>query len=79
MTEALRALIDFSFQEFGAQKIFGECYIANIGSARVMEKVGMTLETRLIERDKNTGEIDESLRYAILRQDWIKWEETRHE
>ena len=57
MTEALRALLDFCFTLPGITKIFGECNPANIASARVMEKAGLTLEAQGAE----------SLRYAIKR------------
>ncbi|MEM7029206.1 MAG: GNAT family N-acetyltransferase [Chloroflexota bacterium] len=72
MTEALQHLLDFSFQTLHVKKIFGVCDIANVGSVRVMEKVGMTLEATLIKQNDTTGRIDESLRFAILYEDWLR-------
>lgn len=44
MTEALRAVLTYEFQELGTLRIFATVETANIASARVMEKVGMRYE-----------------------------------
>lgn len=43
-TEATKAVINFFFEEVGVNKICANCYDENIGSAKVMEKSGMTKE-----------------------------------
>jgi ribosomal-protein-alanine N-acetyltransferase len=40
--EALRAVLDYALTEMNARTIFGACETANIRSARVMTRVGMT-------------------------------------
>jgi RimJ/RimL family protein N-acetyltransferase len=42
-TEASRALIDKGFAEQGVRRVFATTYEDNLGSRRVMEKVGMSL------------------------------------
>jgi len=44
MTEALSAVINFGFREMNLVRIQAKCVVENIGSARVMEKSGMTYE-----------------------------------
>jgi RimJ/RimL family protein N-acetyltransferase len=43
-SEALGALITFCFKELKVHKISGDCDSENIGSIKVMEKVGMKFE-----------------------------------
>ena len=65
MTEALTGMIAFIFMTTTAQRIFGECEVANPASARVMEKAGMQLAAEYTWQDETTGEIVASLRYQI--------------
>jgi len=55
-TEVAESLIDFGFNKFGLHRIEGLCHADNHASARVMEKVGMSLEGTLrsyyIKNDK---------------------------
>ncbi|HNU40673.1 MAG TPA: GNAT family protein [Methanothrix sp.] len=44
MTDAVRALSDYAFNELGIQRIFAEPYTTNAASARVLEKSGFSLE-----------------------------------
>jgi [ribosomal protein S5]-alanine N-acetyltransferase len=70
MSEALEALLGYAFESLGAQRIFGECEVVNEASARVMEKVGLHLETRRWERKESTEKLSETLRYVIRREEW---------
>lgn len=42
-TEGSRALIDKGFRELGVRRVVASTYVDNIGSRRVMEKLGMML------------------------------------
>ena len=53
------------FHSLHARRVFGECASMNVASARVMEKVGMTLSATWIEQDQTTGEEEEHWRYTI--------------
>ena len=44
-TEAAGRLLRFGFEAAGLRRIFAECHPANLASARVLEKIGMTRET----------------------------------
>ena len=70
MTEAAQAVVDWGFEEFGLAKIYSWADVENVGSCRVMEKVGMTREGTL----RNHG-VDRTVRqdyhyYGILRCEW---------
>ena len=72
-TEALRALLAYLLEYGGVRKIFGECIAANPASARVMEKAGLRLEARWQVHASGSGEAEERLRYAIVREEWLAW------
>jgi ribosomal-protein-alanine N-acetyltransferase len=73
-TEAVRGVTDYCFNVLGVMKIFGECDRENLGSARVMEKVGYHWESSYPEIDEATGETHEMLRYTISASQWPgKW------
>lgn len=44
MTEALRAVLDFAFSLPGVYRVSAVCDVENVGSARVMEKAGLSFE-----------------------------------
>lgn len=51
-TEALRTLIKYCFDNLGVRRIMGDCDSRNIASQRVMEKVGMKLERKVQNGEK---------------------------
>lgn len=65
-TEAARALVQFGFGELGLHRIFAICVPANVGSARVMEKVGMRYEGCLRDNMFARGEFMDTLCFAVL-------------
>ncbi|HIR52739.1 MAG TPA: GNAT family N-acetyltransferase [Candidatus Onthovicinus excrementipullorum] len=71
MTEAVRAVIDFLFDRVGYDRITSGHDTRNIGSGRVMQKAGMTLEGTFrrccYQKD---GSIGDKNYYAILRSEW---------
>lgn len=69
-TEAATALLSLGFDDLGLHRIAGECIGSNIGSARVLEKIGMQLEARLHEHCRVHGVWDDTLIYAILDHEW---------
>ena len=40
-TEAARAILDFGFADLGLRRIYATCRPENVGSSRVVEKIGM--------------------------------------
>ena len=74
MTEAAGALLEFAFTVEDYHRVYATCDPENIGSARVMEKIGMQREGRLRANMLKGSQWRDSLLYAIL--DW-EWQELR--
>ena len=71
MAEAVRAVIDFGFRALGLNRIEAMCEVPNTGSARVMEKAGMTYEGTLRQYVFEKGTYRDLKIYSILRSQWI--------
>src|SRR5262245_6775197 len=69
-TEASRPLLDFAFGSLGLHRVIGRLEPRNVGSARVLEKLGMRREAHLIENEWVKGEWQSELVYAILAREW---------
>jgi [ribosomal protein S5]-alanine N-acetyltransferase len=69
-TEAAHAIMDFGFGRLGVHRIWAHCVADNIGSAHVLEKLGMKLEGRLREKEYYKGRGWDTLMYAILADEW---------
>jgi [ribosomal protein S5]-alanine N-acetyltransferase len=69
MTEAARALIDRAFPAHKLHRLVATCDTRNIGSARVMEKSGMSREAHFRQDVFQKGEWRDSYLYSILDQD----------
>ncbi|NMB24967.1 MAG: GNAT family N-acetyltransferase [Firmicutes bacterium] len=70
MTEAAQALLEFAFTEEDYHRVYATCDPKNIGSARVMEKIGMRKEGHLRANLLKGNEWRDSLLYAILASEW---------
>lgn len=71
-TEAAQAMVKWGFSTFKLHRISAHCLADNVGSARVLEKVGMTLEGRLRENMGFKNRYWDTLLYAILVDEWRK-------
>jgi predicted acetyltransferase len=73
-TEAGRALLDFGFSDLGLHRITATCDAENVGSYRIMEKIGMRREGLFIEgrppHKLSDKEYSDELFYAILKDEW---------
>ena len=73
-TEVGRALLRFGFAALGLRRIAAYCDAENIGSYRIMEKIGMRREALLLEvrppHKKSDREYSDELQYAVLRREW---------
>ncbi|HET9223072.1 MAG TPA: GNAT family protein [Roseiflexaceae bacterium] len=72
MAEAVRAIVDFGFSRLGMNRIQARCDVPNIGSARVMEKVGMSFEGVLRQQLFEKGTFRDIKIYSILRSEWAE-------
>ncbi len=68
-TEALRAVIGFGFGQLGLHRIEAGCAVANIGSVRVLEKVGMKKEGYFRQVLPLKSGWSDCYEYAILETD----------
>lgn len=66
VTEAARAVMDFSFNTLGLKKLIAHCDARNKASERVMQKLGMRLERVGTRQYKKTGEVAGEYKYSIL-------------
>ena len=69
-TEAARAILRFGFETLAMHRIWSWCIADNVGSARVLEKIGMRLEGRLQQKEFIKGQWRDHLLYAILDHEW---------
>ena len=69
-TEAARPLVAFAFETLGLHRVVGRLEPRNVGSARVLEKLGMRREGHLVENEWVKGEWQSELVYAILAREW---------
>jgi RimJ/RimL family protein N-acetyltransferase len=76
-TEAARAILALGFGELRVHRIWSWCIAENVGSARVLEKLGMRREGRQREREYFKGRWWDTLLYAILDYEWKAQQMTR--
>jgi ribosomal-protein-alanine N-acetyltransferase len=69
-TEAAHAIVDFGFSSFGLHRVWSWCVADNVGSAHVLEKLGMRREGLLRENEYYRGRWWDTLMYAILAEEW---------
>jgi RimJ/RimL family protein N-acetyltransferase len=69
-TEASRPMLAFAFDGLGLHRVVGRLEPRNVGSARVLEKLGMRLEARFVENEWVKGEWQSELVYALLAKEW---------
>jgi [ribosomal protein S5]-alanine N-acetyltransferase len=67
MTEAVRAVTEYAFQNFDINRIFAGILEYNIASARVLEKNGYVCEARLKQACTKDGKLYDQLIYARIR------------
>ena len=70
MTETVSAVIDEAFRKLPIRKITARAIAANVGSTRVMGKVGMQFEAVLRQHWVYHGQIFDSVHYGLLREEW---------
>lgn len=73
-TEAAKAMLAFGFNTLGLHRVWAECVADNIGSIRVLEKIGMQQEGCLRHKEYYKGRWWDQLLFAILEDEWRKIE-----
>jgi ribosomal-protein-alanine N-acetyltransferase len=70
-TEATLPVLRYAFAELGANRIEARCNKDNVGSYRVMEKLGLTFEGILRKQLKIKGSYTDQRMYAMLRDEYF--------
>jgi len=77
MTEAVKEAIRFGFEKMNLNRIQAMCIPENIGSYRVMEKVGMKYEGLIREYMYIKGKFQDLKLYSILRIEYFDQKENK--
>jgi len=76
-TEAVKEVIRFGFEKMNLNRIQAMCIPDNIGSYRVMEKVGMKYEGVIREYMYIKGKFQDLKLYSILRREYFDQKENK--
>jgi RimJ/RimL family protein N-acetyltransferase len=71
ITEAARAVLGYGFEQARLQRIFAECHRDNLGSLRVMQKIGLRPEAHTPEEDARFPERRDFYRCALQVSEWV--------
>jgi RimJ/RimL family protein N-acetyltransferase len=63
-------MLRLGFDELGLHRIVGRLDARNTASARILEKLGMRREARLVDNERVKGEWATELVYAMLESEW---------
>jgi aminoglycoside 6'-N-acetyltransferase len=69
-TEALKAVITELFTEHGLHRVYAQADDRNVAVHRLLERLGLRCEARLVEADWFKGEWTTLRVYALLRREW---------
>jgi [ribosomal protein S5]-alanine N-acetyltransferase len=72
VTEAAKAVIANAFNRGNVIKIETGCVKENIGSERVMKKVGMIKEAELVKHALLHSKLHDRVEYRLLKEEWEK-------
>lgn len=67
MTQAVKEMVNYGFKNFDINRIFARPFGTNVGSQKVLEKVGFILEARFEKTLCKNGTYHDELIYAIRR------------
>lgn len=70
-TEGAAELLRLCFEELGLRRVTGSCFVDNVASWRVMERLGMRREQHTVKDSLHrSGEWLDGYGYAILAEEW---------
>lgn len=69
-TEAVRALLDLAFHAFGTRRVVARVDDRNTASCRLLERLGLRQEARLVENEWFKGVLSSEVDYAVLAREW---------
>ena len=71
MTEALRELLRYAFEDGGVYRISTGCLSENRGSERVMQKCGLVKEADRKAFVWHDGRMKDRVEYRLLKEEWV--------
>ncbi len=71
VTEAVKEMIRFAFEENDVYRVSAGCIKDNAGSERVMQKCGMIKEADYREYTWHDGKLKDRVEYRILKNEWL--------
>ncbi|GGH27602.1 GNAT family N-acetyltransferase [Paenibacillus segetis] len=69
-SEASKALLRLAFEKFKVHRVYATCRPGNIGSAKVLSKIGMKKEGHLREHLWTKGKFHDSYLFSILENEY---------
>lgn len=69
-SEATKAMLAVGFDDYDFHRIYGRCDARNVGSYKLMERLGMRREAHFIHNEIFKGEWGDEFVYAILQSEW---------
>ena len=71
-TEAVSELLRIGFEDLGLRRVVGQCFAENAPSRRLMERLGMRLESHLVKDSLHrSGTWMDTAGYALLAEEWV--------
>lgn len=72
ISEALKAVIHYLFEKINCRKIIAGCDSQNVGSIKVLEKVGMKQEACLrLQIKRKDGTFGDDLQFGLFRDEFV--------
>ena len=71
ITQALRAITDYAFTEFTLTRLYAMPFAHNVGSIKVLEKVGFQREGVIRWSAVKDGAVLDKVMYSYLSSDWL--------
>jgi [ribosomal protein S5]-alanine N-acetyltransferase len=69
-TEAAQAVVRFGFEQLGLHRVVAECFVEQVASARIFEKLGMRREGHFRKNALKAGIWRDTYQYAMLNEEW---------
>ena len=69
-TEAAKCLMQYGFEEMELHKIFARAFSSNVGSYKIMQKIGLQYEGTLKEHVCRDGQYHDLVVYGLLQKDF---------
>lgn len=71
-TEACERLLRLGFEELGLERISARCMAKNMGSRRVLEKIGLKMEGLARHEVLKWEQFEDVVHYGLIRSEWNK-------